>query len=112
MWYSYVETTTHSDADCRAWPENKLDGNAHFTQVRPPSVPGVCSSWDLPVRDNSDEKPCISFLARQVQAAAKPAKARVEGEKGALPFGPVSTATTERWRTRADYLLRVRSPNL
>ena len=29
----------------------------------------------------------------------KPAKARVE-EKGARPFGPVSTAATEGWRTR------------
>ena len=29
----------------------------------------------------------------------KPAKARVE-EKGARPFGPVSTAVTEGWRTR------------
>ena len=32
------------------------------------------------MRDNSDEKPRISFLAREVQPATKPAKARVEGE--------------------------------
>ena len=79
------------------------------------------------MRDDSNEKPCTSFLAREVQPAAKPAKARVEEEKGARPFdpvvcelqpaikpakarvkkekgarpfGPVSTAVTEGWRTR------------
>ena len=30
----------------------------------------------------------------------KPAKARVEEEEGARPFGPVSTAATEGWKTR------------
>ena len=61
IWCSYHKTTTHNDADCRATSANGLNGNAHFAQVRPPSVPGICSSWDLPVRDDSDEKPCISF---------------------------------------------------
>ena len=51
------------------------------------------------MRDDSDEKPCISFLAREVQPPAKPAKARVE-EKGARPFDPVQTAATEERRTR------------
>ena len=51
------------------------------------------------MRDDSDEKPCISFLAREVQPAAKPAKARVEKEKGARPFGPVQPATTVGWKT-------------
>ena len=100
MWCSYHKTTTHNDADCHARPANGLNGNAHFVQVRPPGVPGICSSWDLPVRDDSDEKPCISFLAREVQPGAKPAKARVEEEKGAQPFDPVLTAATEGWRTR------------
>ena len=100
MWCSYHKTTTHNDADCRATPANGLNGNAHFAQVRPPRVPGICSSWNLSVRDDSDEKPCISFLAREVQPAAKPVKARVEEEKGARPFGPVQTAAFEGWRTR------------
>ena len=52
------------------------------------------------MRDDSDEKLCISFLAREVQSAAKPAKARVEEEKGVRPFGPVRTAATEGGRTR------------
>ena len=99
MLCSYHKTTTHNNADCRATPANGLNGNVHFAQVRPPSVPGICSSWDLPVRDDSDEKTCISFLAREVQPAAKPAKARVEEEMGARPFGPVQTAATEGWRT-------------
>ena len=99
MWCSFHKTTTHNNANCRATPANGLDGNAHFAQVRPPSVPGICSSWVVPVRDDPDEKPCISFLARGVQPSAKPAKARVE-EKGARPCGPVLTAATERWRTR------------
>ena len=86
MWYLYHKTTTHNDADCRATPTNGLNGNVHFVQVRPPSVPGICSSWDLPVSDDSDEKPCISFLAREVQPAAKPVKARVEEKKGVRPF--------------------------
>ena len=51
------------------------------------------------MRDDFDEKTCILFLAREVQPVAKPAKARVE-ENGTRPFGPVSTATTEGWRTR------------
>ena len=99
MWCSYHKTITHNDADCRARSASGLNSNAHFAQVRPPSVPGICSSWDLPVRDDSDEKPCISFLAREVQPGVKPAKARVE-EKGARPFGPVLIAATEGWRTR------------
>ena len=100
MWGSYHKTTTHGDANCHVRPASRLNGNAHFIQVRPPSVPGICSSWDLPVRDASDEKPCISLLAREVQPAAKPANARVEKEKGARPFGPVPTVATEGWRTR------------
>ena len=52
------------------------------------------------MRDDSDEKLCISFSAREVQPATKPAKARVEEEKGPRPFGSVSTAATEGWRTR------------
>ena len=44
------------------------------------------------MRDDSDEKPCISFLAREVQPAAKLAKTRVEEDKRARPFGPVQTA--------------------
>ena len=100
MWCSYHKTTTHDDADCRARPVNGLNDSAHFVQVRSPSVPGIFSSWDLPVRDNSNEKPCISFPAREVQPATKSAKARVEEEKGARPFGPVSTAATKGWRTR------------
>ena len=93
MWCSYHRTITHNDADCRATP-------AHFAQVRPPSVPGIRRLWDLPVRDDSDEKSCISFLAREVQPAAKPAKARVEEKKGARPFDSVSTAATEGWKIR------------
>ena len=46
------------------------------------------------------KKPCISFLAREVQPAAKPAKARVEEEKRAQPLGPVQTAAPDGWRTR------------
>ena len=95
----YNNTTAHSDADCRARSTNNLIGDAHFAQVRPSSVPRICSSWDLPARDDSNEKPCISFLAREAQPATKPAKARVE-ENGTRPFGPVPTAATEGWRTR------------
>ena len=100
MWCSYHKTTAHNDADCRTRPANGLNDNAHFAQVRPPSVPGICSSWDLPVRDDSDEKPCISFLSREVQPTAKTAKAREEEKKGARPFDPVRTAATKGWRTR------------
>ena len=74
MWCLYHKTTAHNDADCRATPVNGLNGNAHFAQVSPPSVPGICSTWDLPVRDDYDEKPCISFLVREVQPAAKSAQ--------------------------------------
>ena len=80
MWCLY-QTTTHRDADCRTGPANRPDGNAHFAQVRSPSVSGVCSSWGLSGRGDSDEKPCISFMAREVQPATKPSKVRVE-EKG------------------------------
>ena len=54
MWCSYHKTTTHNDADCRARLANGLNGNAHFAQVHPPSVSGVCSSWDLSGQDGSD----------------------------------------------------------
>ena len=100
MWFSYHKTTTHNDADYCATPANGLNDNAHFAQVHPPSVPGICSSWDLPVRDDSDEKPCISFSAREVQPATKSAKARVEEEEKTRPFGPVSTAAMKGWRSR------------
>ena len=75
MWCSCHKITTYNDADCRARPANMFNGNAYFAQVRPPSVPGIYSSKDLSVRDNSDEKPNISFSAREVQSATKPAKA-------------------------------------
>ena len=71
VWYSYYKTTTHNDAHCHARPANGLNGNAHFTRVRLPSVPGICSSWDFPVGDDSDEKPCISISAREVQPATE-----------------------------------------
>ena len=79
------EAITQSDADCRARPANGLNGNAHFAQVRPPSVPRICSWWDLSVRDESDEKPCILFSVREVQPAIKPPKARWEEDR-AWPF--------------------------
>ena len=97
---SYHKITTHNDADCRVRPANGLNGNAIFVQVRPSSVPGIFRLWYLLVHDDSNEKPCISFLAREVQPAAKPAKARVEEEKEARSFGRVRTAATEGWRTR------------
>ena len=50
------------------------------------------------MQDDSDEKPCISFLAGEVQLADTSAKARVKEEKGS--FGPDQTAATEEWRTR------------
>ena len=52
------------------------------------------------MRDDSDEKPCILFLVREIQPATEPTKARVQEEKVTRPFGPVQTAATERWRTR------------
>ena len=100
MWYSYYKTTTHNDADCHARPANGLNGNAHFTQVRLPSVPGMCSSWDFPVGDDSDEKPCISISAREVQPATEPTKAQEEEEKVTRPFDLVSSAPTKGWQTR------------
>ena len=99
MWCSYHKTTIHSDVDCRTRPANWPNGSAHFAQVLPPSVSRVCSSWDLSGRDDSNEKPCVWFLAREVQPATKPAKARVEEEKGTRPFGPVQTGATEGRRT-------------
>ena len=100
IWYSFYKTTTHNDADYHARPANGLNGNAHFTQVRLPSVPGICSSWDFSVGDDSVEKPCISISAREVQPATEPTKAREEEEKGTRPFGLVLTAPTKGWRTR------------
>ena len=70
MWCSHNKTTTDNGVDCRARPANGLNGNVHFAQVRPPSVPGICSLWDLPVRDDSDEIPCKSFMAREVYPEA------------------------------------------
>ena len=52
------------------------------------------------MRDDFDEKPCISFSAKEVQSATKPAKTRVkEEEKGTRPFGPALTPATEGWET-------------
>ena len=90
MWCSCHKTTTHSNDDCRTRPINRLNGNTHFAQVRPPSVPGICSLWDLPVRDDFDEKLCILFSARKVQHTTKPAEAQVE-EKGAIQPSPDSS---------------------
>ena len=100
IWCSYHKATTHSDANCRTRPAYRPNGNTHFAQVHPPSVPEICSSWDLPVRDVSDEKACILFLAIEVHPAATPAKAQVEEEKRARPFGAVRTAAMERCKTR------------
>ena len=105
---SYYKTTTHSDADCRARPVNRLNDSAHFAQVLFLSVPRMCSSWDLPVRDDSDEKPCISF-SREAQPVIKSAQARVEEKKGVRPLGPARTAATGGWSNRPGHLLRVLS---
>ena len=51
------------------------------------------------MRGYSVKKLCISFLAREVQPATKPAEARVEEEKGAWSFGPTPAQTTEGWST-------------
>ena len=96
MWCSYHKTAIHNDVDCRARPANGLNGTAHFVHARLSNVPEICSSWDLPLRDDSNDTPCILFFAREVQPATKPAKARVREEKGARPLDPVSTAATER----------------
>ena len=52
------------------------------------------------MRDNSNEKPCISFSAREVQPEIKPAEARVQKEKGVRPFCPALKAAAKVWRTR------------
>ena len=52
------------------------------------------------MRDDFDEKPCTSFSTREVQHTAKPAKAQVEEEKGARPYGPAPTVAMEGWSTR------------
>ena len=109
IWCSYHKTTTHNDADCRARLANGLNGNVHIAQVRPPSVPGICSSWDFPVRDNSNEEPCILFLAREVQPAAKPTQSSSGGGDGARPFGPVRTAATKCGQLAPGHLFRVLS---
>ena len=74
---------------------NRSNGNAHFVPVRSPNVPGIGSSCDMPLRDNSDEKPCALFSGRKVQPTTKPADAQVEEENRAWPFGPAPIAATE-----------------
>ena len=66
MWCSFHKTTIHSDADYHAKSANRPNGTVHFAQVHPSSVPGICSLWNLPVQDDSDKKPCISFSVREV----------------------------------------------
>ena len=100
MWCSYHKTTIHSGANYCARPTNRSNRNAHFAQVRPVSVPGICSSWDLPVRDESDENPYIPFSAREVQPAAKPTEAQVEEEMGAWLFESAPTVAMEGWSAR------------
>ena len=100
MWCSYHTTTIQSGANFRARPTNRSNSNAHFAQVRPVSVPGICSSWDLSVRDESDEKPYIPFSAREVQPATKPTEAQVKEEMGAWSFGSAPTVAMEGWSAR------------
>ena len=59
------------------------------------------------MRDDSNEKSCISFSVREVKPAIKPAKTRVEEETRARPFGPASTGATEGGELAPDCLLRV-----
>ena len=82
MWCSYHKTTTHNDADCRATPAYELNCNAHFAQVRPPSVPGICSSWDLSVRVDSDEKPSSHSRRERFSLRLSPPKLEGGGEGG------------------------------
>ena len=55
------KTATQRDTDCRFRPASRPNDNYRFIKVCSPSVPEICSSWDLPVRDDSDETSCISF---------------------------------------------------
>ena len=64
------------------------------------------------MRDDSDEKPCISFSAREVQPATKPTKTQVEEDKGPQPFGPVPTAATEGWKTHPRPLIPRAEPDI
>ena len=51
---------TRTDANCRTRPAYRLKGNAHSAHVRPLSVPGICSSWDLQLMGSS----CARLLRR------------------------------------------------
>ena len=82
MWCSYNKTTTHSDADCHTRPTNRPNGNAHNAQVRPPSVSGVCSSWDLSGRDDFYETFCISFFGERGPACEQALQSPSKGEGG------------------------------
>ena len=109
MWSSYHKTATHSDAACRTRPANRPNDNALFAQVRSPGVSEVCSSWDLPVRDEPDEKPCMSYLAREVQPSTKPAKACVKEAKEAGNLGQPRQQRRRAGKLAAGHLPRVLS---
>ena len=95
MWYSFQMTTTHSNADSHARLVNRPNGNAYLIKFRSQSFHGIFNSWDLPVRDNPKNKPCISFSARKIQPTTKSAEAKMEEDKGIWPFVPARTAVTE-----------------
>ena len=102
IWCSYHKTTTHNDADCRATPANGLNGNAHFAVFRAflgSAVRGTSLCEMTPTRIPASH--CWrGVYSLRLSPAAKPAKARVEEEKGGRPFGSVLTAAAEEWRTR------------
>ena len=112
MWCSYHKTTTHNDADCRATPANGLNGNNHFAHVRPPSVPGICSSWGLPVRDDSTRSPASHSWRKRFSLRLSPPKLPWRREKG-----PGHSAQSRQQRPRGGepapgHLLRVLSLSL
>ena len=70
MWCSYHETTSHSDADCRARRRKQADGNAHIAATGPSRIKGICSAFDLPEEDDQPERPFISLTATEVHPTA------------------------------------------
>ena len=102
VWCSYHQTTSYSDADCRARRRKQADGSAYIDATGSSRIKGICSAFDLPEEDDQPERAFISFTATELHSTAALAAELDLPEEDDQPERPfISFTATEVHSTAA-----------